>query len=603
MKLNKIFLGLIGMAALTMASCSDKDEYEWASVSGPQVYFSDALPSQYEIDPAGTTFNVPISRADASNSLTVNLTSTTANPMYSVPSSVTFDAGQTEANIPVSYDATKIEYGRYDDITITVADDSQATPWGIKEFTFKAGVTDWGPWQKWNSTGTADYTYVNFWSGDDMDLPFVYRHNMIKTNLYQFKLSNWGYGVEIVFDYDESTGYVTCAKQWTGYDHSSYGYVYAEDYNAYRIEKGAAAIPEGYGTFDKEQGIITIPLAYVVDAGTFGYDPEYIYIDGYVRADYSLELTYGGIFTAADGSASAVAFAEAGDDVTEIASVVIGADADAAAVADAIAAGELEANVTVPGMIYVPIPEGMTGKLQIVSAVVVKGELKSYAADGFEYYGGAPSPWKSMGVGYYTDDFVVPLYTSTGESYTYEVEIEQNTDTPGLYRMVNAYAPVAEGFGEKGGKKNIEINAEDPEGVYILLQDTGLDFGDGAIGIMSWGARYLGTYDVATVKKNGLLGKVVDGVITLPVLEREKSDGTKGLYQGLTYIGDGGYYGCINGAFKVVLPTAPKAVRANARSAAKATDFAIRLNGASLPAHKLQKHVRALDVISNSIAK
>lgn len=130
MKLNKIFLGLIGMAALTMASCSDKDEYEWASVSGPQVYFSDALPSQYEIDPAGTTFNVPISRADASNSLTVNLTSTTANPMYSVPSSVTFDAGQTEANIPVSYDATKIEYGRYDDITITVADDSQATPWG-----------------------------------------------------------------------------------------------------------------------------------------------------------------------------------------------------------------------------------------------------------------------------------------------------------------------------------------------------------------------------------------------------------------------------------------------------------------------------------------
>ena len=314
-------------------------------------------------------------------------------------------------------------------------------------------------------------------------------------------------------------------------------------------------------------------------------------------------MSWGGIYTDATGAAFAVGMTEAGADVAEISSVVIEADADAAAVADAIAAGDLTATVSAPGMIYVPIPEGMTGKLQIVSAVVVKGELKSYAADGFEYYGGAPSPWKSLGIGYYTDDFVVPLYTEAGKSYTYQVEIEQNTDTPGLYRMVNAYAPVAEGFGEKGGKKNIEINAEDPEGVYILLQDTGLDFGDGAIGIMSWGAYYLGTYDVATVKKNGLLGKLEKGVFTLPVIEREKSDGSKAYYQGLTTIGDGSYYGCPNGEFKVVLPTASTATRAAARSAAKATDFAIRLNGASLPAHKLQKHVRAIDVISNSIAK
>ena len=285
MKLNKLFLGLFGLAALTLASCSDDDKYEWATVSGPQVFFSDDLQTQFEIDPEGTSFNVPITRADASSALTVNLTSTVANPMYSVPASVTFDAVQKEANIPVSYDPSKIEYGRYDSLTVKIADDAQATSWGTQEFTFTAGVTDWGPWQKWNSAGTASYIYVNFWSGEDPGLPFVYRHNMIKPNLYQFKLSNWGYGVDIIFDYDEDTGYVTCAKQWTGYDHSSYGYVYAEDYNAYRVEREAAPVAAGYGTFDKEQGIITIPLAYVVDAGTFGYDPEYIYIDGYVRAD------------------------------------------------------------------------------------------------------------------------------------------------------------------------------------------------------------------------------------------------------------------------------------------------------------------------------
>jgi hypothetical protein len=182
MKLNKLFLGLFGVAALTLASCSDDDKYEWATASGPQVFFSDQLESQFEIDPEGTSFNVPISRADASGSLTCNLTSSTANPMYSIPASVTFNAGEKEANIPVSYDPAKIEYGRYDSLTIKIADDAQATSWGTQEFTFTAGVTDWGPWQNWNSAGTAVYTYVVYWGGDDQQ-SFTYRHNMIKPNL------------------------------------------------------------------------------------------------------------------------------------------------------------------------------------------------------------------------------------------------------------------------------------------------------------------------------------------------------------------------------------------------------------------------------------
>lgn len=605
MKLNKIFFGLIGMAAFTLASCSDKDDYEWATVSGPQVYFSDQLPSQFEIDPAGTSFNVPISRADDSGSLTVNLSATSANPMYSVPSSVTFDAGQKEANIPVSYDATKIEYGRYDDITISIADASQATDWGIKEFTFKAGVTDWGPWQKWNSTGTADYYYTNFFSGDDPDLPFVYRHNMIKTNLYQFKLSNWGYGVDIVFDYDESTGYVTCAKQWTGYNHSSYGYVYAEDYNAYRIEKEAAAIPAGYGTFDKEQGIITIPLAYVVDAGTFGYDPEYIYIDGYVRADYSLSMRWGGIYTDATEAVFAVGMTEAGADVAEVSSVVIEADADAAAVADAIAAGDLTATVSAPGTIYVPIPEGMTGKLQIVSAVVVNGEVKSYASAPFEYYGGGPNPWVSLGKGLFTDNCLISSYknSATGAAFepqTYEVEIFENSNEPGLYRLANAFQGLTKYLNLDYTPRNLEVNATNANGVYILEQMTGINDGDGEISIVTNGARYLGNYSVEDLIGYGYLGKLVDGVITFPHFNHKNSDGEVDYtYQGVCFQGEGGWYVGIAGDLTITLPNAVSAsARAKARAQAKARDFAHRLNGGKAANHKENKYVRALTVIN-----
>lgn len=604
MKLNKLFLGLFGLAALTLASCSDDDKYEWATVSGPQVYFTDNLQTQFEIDPEGTSFNVPISRADASSALTVNLTSTVANPMYSVPASVTFDAGQKEANIPVSYDPSKIEYGRYDSLTIKIADDAQATSWGTQEFTFTAGVTDWGPWQKWNSTGTADYYYSNLFGGDDPDLPFVYRHNMIKPNLYQFKLSNWGYGVDIIFDYDEETGYVTCAKQWTGYENASYGKVWAEDLNAYRADLGYDAVASGYGTFDKEQGIITIPLAYpVYDAGTgeclgsYGYDPEYIYIDGYVRADYSLSMVYAGIFTDVAGMPYAVAQVAAGPDVAEISSVIVEADADASAVADAMVAGDIEPYVTAATeQLYVPIAEDQTGKLQIVSAVIVNGEVKSVAAAPFEYYGGGANPWQSLGTAYYTDDFISGLYGA--EPVTYEVQIEENSDSPGLYRMLSPYGAIypynEDGDYDTSAPYNIEVNAEDPEGVFIETQATGVDWGDGPMFIQSWGARYLAAYDLETVKANGLLGTVVDGVITLPVLEREASDGSTAYYQGLVYLGDTGYYGCPRGAFKLVLPGASAEVRAKARSAAKASQFARHLNEADKAKHRMTKYIRAL---------
>jgi hypothetical protein len=510
---------------------------------------------------------------------------------------VTFDAGQKEANIPVSYDPSKIEYGRYDSLTVKIADDAQATSWGTQEFTFTAGVTDWGPWQKWNSAGTASYIYVNFWSGEDPGLPFVYRHNMIKPNLYQFRLSNWGYGVDIIFDYDEETGYVTCAKQWTGYNHSSYGLVYAEDYNAYRVEKDAAPVAAGYGTFDKEQGIITIPLAYVVDAGTFGYDPEYIYIDGYVRADYSLAIAYAGIFTDVAGMPYAVAQVAAGPDVAELSSIVIEADADASAVADAMAAGDIEPYVSAAGeQLYVPIEEGQTGKLQIVSAVIVNGEVKSVAAAPFEYYGGGANPWQLLGTAYYTDDFISGLYGA--EPVTYEVQIEENSDSPGLYRMLSPYGAIypynEDGDYDTSAPYNIEVNAEDPEGVFIETQATGVDWGDGPMFIQSWGARYLAAYDLETVKANGLLGTVVDGVITLPVLEREASDGSTAYYQGLVYLGDKGYYGCPRGAFKLVLPGASAEVRAKARSAAKASQFARHLNEADKAKHRMTKYIRAL---------
>ena len=123
--------------------------------------------------------------------------------------------------------------------------------------------------------------------------------------------------------------------------------------------------------------------------------------------------------------------------------VVVPADADPEAVADAVAAGELEATDVTAGSIYVPVPEDMTGELQIVTVVLADGQVQTVSSTAFEYFGGGANPWKSLGVAYWTDDIVVPMFSEAGKSYTYQVEIQESTEKPGLYRVINAYAPVA----------------------------------------------------------------------------------------------------------------------------------------------------------------
>jgi len=317
MKINKFFLGLLGITAMIMASCSSDDEYEWATVSGPQVFFSSDAADNYEINPKATSFNVPIFRQNTSGAQTVNLKSTVANPMYSVPASVTFNDGEAETVVPVSYDPAKIEYGRYDSLTIVINDQNITTPWGMSAYTFTAGVTDWGEWGPWNASGTAVFYYNGYWSGVDKPQKFEYRHNLITTNLYQFKIYNWGSGTELVFDYDEATGNVSCAPQFA-VNNASYGDVTVSDAAHYAGVRGwddyAGGKPTGY--FDKEQGIIACQMAYFVSAGYFAYgDYEYIYIDGYNRADLSTEAAYAGKFIDPSGSSFVVANVTLGPDV------------------------------------------------------------------------------------------------------------------------------------------------------------------------------------------------------------------------------------------------------------------------------------------------
>lgn len=183
-------------------------------------------------------------------------------------------------------------------------------------------------------------------------------------------------------------------------------------------------------------------------------------------------------------------------------------------------------------------------------AITVPAEVASpYGNTTFSGVAVLPAPWVSLGMATVTDDFILPLFGYS--PVIYQVEIQENQENPGMYRLVNLFgeaygiACAEAGIGMPYATEElyIEINAQDPEGVWIGLQSTGVDLGYGVMEIASMGWYYMnGGNSFEAVKAAGYMGTLADGVISFP---------TKGC---LITDNDGMYYSNNNGAFKVVFP-------------------------------------------------
>lgn len=604
MKLNKLFFGLLGIATL-FAACKENedDDYKWATAAGEQVYFSNDLASKVELDTNAVVFNIPVKRINAGGAITVPIQCVDTFGVFTYPTSVSFDAGQTESSIPVGYngkDRKNFPYDKFMDITISLGDSAtHSTPYGNSTYAFKAGVP-----APLKLIGTGKFLDA-FWFEAESDVE-IYQ-NTLNPNEFRImdpftpmygKLNGQEPYVTVTVLQPGQTIYGVTITQKdlvyypdinTGYYHSSYGAnVYMVFPGRFTSLQSEAAWAHNKVLSWQDNGlpgqIQLAPYYYMFGVGGWnqssGDGVVMITFPDYVPKDYAVNLfSYAGVLTEADGSVYAVGETELGADCSaeNTFAVVVPADADPDAVADAVAAGELVGTPVETGYYKVPIGEE-TGKLQVVLVVVENGEAKVVETVGFEYWGGGENPWTSLGIGLYTDDIVVPMYTEEGAPYTYEVEIEENNDTPGLYRIVKAYKPVADAFGVEGGEENVEVNAADPEGVFIDLQPIGMDLGYGPQSIVTWGAYQMligGAFD--EVKAAGMLGTLKDGVITFPAFERQKSDGTTAIYQALLFE-DSGYYAGSNGAVKLVLPDAvTPAAKKKAAAQRKAADFARRL--------------------------
>lgn len=602
--MNKIFskslVALSAFFALTLSSCTEEYEYDADSayVSGAQVYFGNDMGTIIETPKTENSFNVVVSRANATGALTVPVTIIMDEDcIYSCNTTmVTFAPGQSTANLTFTYDPEQVVYGTYYDITIALGEAS-GTPYGLSTYSFKAGMTEWVKMK--NQAIYREDLVTAGWGVENLLLDVDIEESVVTPGMY--RLVN-PYGANYPYNepgnYDDTKDYyllidatdpnfVHIPRSELGVDWG-YGMWEAIGYADYYVENGndleviKAKRPDLFGTL--KDGVITMPAKTVL----FNYGGGLLYgngnglfavaLPGYSLKDFSLEASYAGLFTNPEGEVFAVADITLGDDATTVKAIVMEEEADASAVADAIAAGDLEATDVEAGKNNVPVGE-LSGKLQLIVVVIDDGAVKSYVSVPFEYFSGA-SLWKSLGTGYWVDDLVVSTFTEEGKSYAYEVNIEESNETPGLYRVRNAYAPVAEAFGLEGGKTDIEIHAEKANGVYITLQSIGLDIGMGDMSIMT-DAGYL-------VEKNGfndtfskmpdIFGTLTDGAINFPILEDEATDGSLVNYQAWVVMNGGYYFAGLNGEFQILLPSAAPADKARAKKMAQATKFAMMIS-------------------------
>lgn len=537
----------LAVLALGFSACTEEVEYNPAEVpTTAQVYFSNTNGAQIDLAKEARSFDIAVSRAVTGEAASIPVVVTAdslANTVFEFPETVEFaDTAATTTYTVTVKEGKELDFEVYHNITLAF-DESLATPYGNSIYSFSVGVP--APWSEWKQIGTGTYYLSIYWGGTHSGLPIYYREYLLNDTDAQFYIPGIANSMNLTIEYNRQTGNCQVLPQYA-LTNTNYGQVTVLDIPHYPFTNLSGTYEEYPCYYDAEKGLFTLNLAYVVctlwDAntnGSFGNGVETFQLDGFKQYDYSFSMAFKGHYIDNDGNDNAVISTTKGLDVPQYLMTVVSADEDL----DATVSGMLDGTVpcdtlTESGFVAYPIAE--SGEY-VALAITFDAEgkvLEAYTEE-FEFYlAGQENPWVSLGVATYTDDIMTP-FMEEPQNYTYPVEVRENKDQPGLFRVINPF----EFFGADTSKEYyIEIDATDPEGVWIEgTWEVGLDIGAGPMSItsMAWYQASAAGAAKEDVKAAGLCGIYADGVITFPV------DGL------LSVMGGKAYYGNRNGAFKL----------------------------------------------------
>lgn len=590
--LNSYFV-LLSVLALGFSACTEEVEYTPAEKpASDQVYFSQENSTEIELKKEATEFSICLMRQNAEEELSVPVkfvADELAQTLCTFPESIKFEKYSKVALYTIKLNGlsdfidNENGYDKKFNITLSIDDEKgvYTTPYGNSTFTFKAFVP--APWSEWTEMSGV-YNFSLYVSGA-YPIPVYYREHMLDKTKAQFLLGVTEIGTlaDITVDYNKETGACQVAPV-PFLTNSNYGPVYVSDMPHYPLTEGLSY--ESYPcTYDKETGLFSLNLIYFISAelgasasGYFAKGVETVQLDGFTQYDYNFAFNYAGYYVDQKNNCNAVISTAMGKDLTQVAMTMVKAEDDIEAAFAGMIDGTLACD-TLKQSGYMAYPVSESGNYVALAVSYDKDGkiLDSYTTE-FEFFmPGQSSPWQSIGMATYVDDFITPLYTAEGSpSPAYAVEVLENVENPGLYRLVDPYG--ANYVFNQYAKSYIdgtyiEIDATVPDAVWIEgLQSTGLDLGDGELSISSMAWYSFETKEEA--KAAGYCGTLVDGVITFP---------TNGL---LVALGSKAYYANGNGAFVLDLNAAAEgaqyanAVRNifNMKFNAAPADFKVKIN-------------------------
>ena len=154
--LNKIFGFALAASMLAgVASCvAEAPEYTPAPVpTTAEVYFQDGLASSYTLSAGASAFAIPVNRANISGSYTATVTSE-ADPLFTVPSSVTFADGMATAQLVIGYNSAKLAEQVPYKFNLSVGG-AEASQYALNSYSFTATLPPQGGGSDWKAVGKA----------------------------------------------------------------------------------------------------------------------------------------------------------------------------------------------------------------------------------------------------------------------------------------------------------------------------------------------------------------------------------------------------------------------------------------------------------------
>ena len=536
----------LALAVLVLCFTACKEP---ADETPAQVYFPKDNGSKVEIAIDAKSFDVAVNRVAAEGSARVPVTVTAdslAGVWFELPTEVEFaDAALSAVYTVKVKDGAVLEYDKYAKISLAIGSE-YAAALGDAVYSFEVGVP--APWSEWEKVGEGTYYPTVYWSGEQTGLEVYYRECLVNETDAQYCIRGIQNTMNLTVEYNRLSGACQVLPQYAATNYK-YGQVTVADVLHSTVEVVRDADEESPCTYDAANGLFAFNLAYVVSTEwggnadeSFGSGVERFQLDGYVDPDYSFSMQFRGHYIDANGVDNAIISVSKGTDLVWYMMSVVDADEDTDVAVHGMLAGNVACDTLTAGGFYA-FPMTASGNYKAVAiAYNAEGEIVEPHTVEFEFWVAADSnPWQSLGYALYTDDVVAPFLGKSVSSHY--VKVVENKYQPGLYRLIDPYGPQSSLYPDASSYDTgsyIEIDATDPQGVWIAgVQSTGLDFGDGLIGItsMAWyRADALGATKEA-VKEAGLCGIYADGVITFPV---------DGLF---VVIGGNAYYGNRSGGF------------------------------------------------------